>query len=172
MPRLTADQWELAKADYEIRGMGIRDIAKRYGVAPSAVSKRAKADGWIHGKSEQLVERKTAAIREIAKVNIESEQFSQPYLFTFESVVNERLQAEGIRARFDVALAQKGLLMLQSAATPDDLETLSRVSRNIRPQERAPQTTVNVAQAQTQSSQAPSPAEVLTQLVQDAHEDA
>ena len=50
MARLTPEQWERARAEYEVRGVSLGDVAKRFGVATSSVSRRARAEGWMQGK--------------------------------------------------------------------------------------------------------------------------
>jgi hypothetical protein len=45
MPRLTAKQWEQARAEYEVRGIGLRETSRAFGVSVAAVSKKAKAEG-------------------------------------------------------------------------------------------------------------------------------
>lgn len=148
MARVTPEQWEKARAAYEVRGVSLTDIARDVGVDRAAVSRRAKREGWEQGKNAALVERKTAAIREIASVDGESRDLPPVARMTLEEAVRERIAAEGLLARLDATLAHRGALMALEAATPAELELLSRVSRNIRPQDRTSQTTVNVSQRQ------------------------
>ena len=49
MARLKAEQWEQARAEYEVRGVSLGDIARSLKVATSSVSRRAKAEGWTQG---------------------------------------------------------------------------------------------------------------------------
>lgn len=74
MARLSAEQWAMARADFEIRGLSVTEIARQYGCAKSAVSMRAKADGWQAGKTEQAVADKSNAIMQLARVEQETEQ--------------------------------------------------------------------------------------------------
>ena len=74
MARLSAEQWMMARADFEIRGLSVSEIARQYGCAKSAVSMRAKADGWQAGKTEQAVADKSNAIMQLARVEQETEQ--------------------------------------------------------------------------------------------------
>ena len=73
MARLSAEQWAMARADFEIRGLSVTEIARQYGCAKSAVSMRAKADGWQAGKTEQAVTDKVNAIMQLARVEQETE---------------------------------------------------------------------------------------------------
>lgn len=45
MARLTDRQWEQARAEYEVRGISLGEVAKSFGVATSSVSRKAKAEG-------------------------------------------------------------------------------------------------------------------------------
>lgn len=179
MARLTDEQWERARAEYEVRGVSLGEVAKVFGVATSSVSRRARAEGWTQGKMQDLVERKVAAAKEIHAVETQMQDLPLRFRMTLEEAVQERLNAEGLLARLDATLARKGTLMAQAAVTPEELEMLSRVSRNIRPQaERSPQTTVTVTQQQAASAQAAlSPRDALAEIVRqsageyDAEED-
>lgn len=58
--RLTADQWESARAMREI-GTSYEDVAKKFGVTRQAIMKRAKAEGWKDDEDvAAIVRRKTA----------------------------------------------------------------------------------------------------------------
>ena len=74
MARLTPELWAMARADYEIRGLSVTELAKKYGCAKSAVSMRAKADGWQAGKTEQAVTEKANAIITLAQIEQQTEQ--------------------------------------------------------------------------------------------------
>ena len=63
MARLKPEQWEQARAEYEVRGVSLGDVAKSFDVATSSVSRRARAEGWVQGKMQDLAERKVAAVK-------------------------------------------------------------------------------------------------------------
>ena len=63
MARLTPELWAMARADFEIRGLSVTELAKKYGCAKSSVSERAKAEGWKPNKTEQAVTEKANANR-------------------------------------------------------------------------------------------------------------
>ena len=92
MARLTPELWEAARADYEIRGMTQRDIAKKYGVSAGAVGTKASKDGWVQGKTEQLSKDKANAIIELAEVEREIEQkLSRTERAVLDSVVMDEV---------------------------------------------------------------------------------
>lgn len=148
MARLTADQWEQARAEYEVRGVSLGDLAKRYCVATSSVSRKAKAEGWVQGKMQDLADRKVAAVKALAEVETQTQDLPLRLQYTLQSVVRERLQAEGMLASLDVALASKAITLAHQATSAADIETLSRARKNLAPAQQAPaqQTTVTVNQ--------------------------
>lgn len=148
MARLTADQWEQARAEYEVRGVSLGDVAKRFDVATSSVSRRARAEGWVQGKMQDLAERKVAAVKALAEVETQTQDLPLRLQYTLQSVVRERLQAEGMLASLDVALAAKAITLAHQATSAADIETLSRARKNLAPAQQAPaqQTTVTVNQ--------------------------
>jgi hypothetical protein len=156
MPRLTAEQWERARAEYEVRGVSLGQVAKIIGTSRQAVSKRAIAEGWAQGKSCHLVRRKVAAAKEIMAVDAESCALPATYRHTLETVVGEQLEEAGIVASLGRSIAAKGLEILRRVDTPTDLETMARVKRHLSPppaSAKAGDTTVNV-QAQAQAAAA------------------
>lgn len=150
MARLKAEQWEQARAEYEVRGVSLGDIARSLKVATSSVSRRAKAEGWTQGRMQGLVGRKVAAIKELSEVETQTQELPLRLQYTMDSVVRERLQAEGLLASLDVALAGKAIALAQKATSAGEIETLSRARRNLAPQTSDRGTTVNVNQQQAQ----------------------
>lgn len=153
MARLTAEQWEQARAEYEVRGISLGEVAKRFSVHRSAVSRRASKEGWVQGKSHGVVEKKVSAIKALMQVEVESHALPVTYQHTLETVVQEQLQAEGVLASLDVALAAKAIELTRMADTPEAWETLTRGRRNLAPRPQSQQavtapTTVNVLQQQ------------------------
>lgn len=146
MARLTAERWEQARAEYEVRGVSLGDVAKRFGVDRAAVSRRAKKEGWARGKSHGVVEKKVMAIKALAEADAESHALPVTFQHTVDSVVQERLQAEGLLASLDVALAFKGAALVNAVDTPEQWVMMTRGRRNLAPAREAQQTTVNVNQ--------------------------
>lgn len=159
--RLTAELWEQARAEYEVRGVSLGEVAKRFCVATSSVSRRARTEGWTQGKMQDLATRKVAAVKELAEVETQTQELPLRFQHTLQSVVQERLQAEGLLASLDVALAVKGAALVHAVDSPEQWETMTRGRRNLIPAgEKTPQTTVNVSQASA-SVISPEPVESL-----------
>ena len=174
MPRLSNELWEKAKADYEIRGMGVRDIARQYGVSPSAVSLRVKTHNWKQSKTEHLISRKVNAIKEINDV---TEQTAQQKLtlierYAFDKEVDERLQLDGMRRSFHAKLYAKGELLLSKVDNVNDWKLLASGAKDLAPQVAA-QTNVSIQQAQTQGQQLQqkTPEEICNEIIAERQKD-
>ena len=147
MARLSAEQWTMARADYEIRGMSVTEVAKKYGCAKSAVSMRAKSEGWQAGKTEQAVTDKVNAIMQLARVEQETEQkLNATERAVFDAVVRDdvafRLQNDADME----AVRQHVMMLLATTEKATDakaiMETL-RIHREAR-LGKAPDTAIQI----------------------------
>ena len=136
MARLSAEQWMAARADFEIAGLSVSEIARKYNVAKSSVSDKAKAQGWEPNKTERSVSEKSNAIIALAKVNQETEQ----ELNTVERAVFDRVVADDVAFRLQndadmEAVRQHVMLLLATTDKATDakaiMETL-RIQREAR----------------------------------------
>ena len=132
MGRLRREQWDHVRVNFEVRGKTMLSLSKEFGIDISAISRRAKKEKWIQGKSQTLVEKKINTVKQLAEIEAESQTLTALEKFTVEMLVQERLQAEGVLASFDIALARKGVYILdKSVATPEQWETMTRGRRNL-----------------------------------------
>lgn len=75
MARLTGEQWDVVKSEYITGRYSTRALADRHNVSNAAISKKAKADGWVVMDSnvvDTLVESRMVmehGVNELAKVN-------------------------------------------------------------------------------------------------------
>ena len=136
MARLSAEQWTMARADFEIAGMSVTEIAQKYGCAKSAVSMKAKAQGWELNKTEQAVADKSKAIMQLARIEQETEQrLSATERAVFDAVVRDdvafRLQNDADME----AVRQPVMMLLATTEKATDakaiMETL-RIQREAR----------------------------------------
>ena len=130
MARLSAEQWAMARADYEIRGLSVTEIARQYGCAKSAVSMRAKADGWQAGKTEQAVADKSKAIMQLARIEQETEQ----RLSATERAVFDRVVADDVAFRLQndsdmEAVREHAMRLLPMVEKPADAKALMETLR-------------------------------------------
>lgn len=152
MARLSATQWEKARAEYEVRGISLGAVAELFGVDRAAVSRRAKKESWVQGKNHGVVEKKVTALKALAEADEESHALPVTFQHTVETVVRERLQAEGMLASLDVALASRGVVLASGAKTADEWEMMTRGRRNLAPQVQRG-ISVNVNQDNTNQNQ-------------------
>lgn len=164
MSRLTAEQWEQARAEYEVRGLSLGEIARRFGISDVAVGKRARKEHWEQGKSSELIDKKVKAIKELYEVEQKSSDLPRTFRTTLEDVVRERVETEFALARFDQALIRRGLELLQGVEEPAQWELLTRGRRNLHPDRERQGTTVNVSQQQAQQVRQLSPKEALAEI--------
>lgn len=112
MARLSAEQWVVARADYEIGGLGINEIARKYGCAKSSVSERAKADKWEPNKTEQAVAKKASAIIALAEIEQQTEQRLTPAeRYVYDDVVLDEV-AFRLQNDADMEAVRKHVMML------------------------------------------------------------
>ena len=154
MARLTSEQWEQARAEYEVRGVSLGEVARRFGVSQQAASKRARKEGWKQGKSCGVVEKKVSAIKALYEV-------PTTFRATIDDVVRERLEADHLFAQFDKALILKAHAVLSKVELPEEWETMTRGRRNLAPQQERG-TTVNVSQQASAQAAALAGASVLS----------
>ena len=130
MARLTPELWAMARADYEIRGLSVTDLAKKYGCAKSAVSMRAKADGWQAGKTEQAVTDKVNAIMQLARVEQETElKLNATERAVFDTVVMDDV---AFRAQNDAdleAVCRHMMTLLPGMDKPADVKAAAETLR-------------------------------------------
>lgn len=147
MARLTQEQWIAARADYEIAGLGVSEIAKKYGCAKSSVSEKAKAQDWKPNKTEQAVKEKSNAIIKLAEIEQQTEQGLNPAeRAVFDAVVVDdvtfRLQNDA-----DMEAVRKHVMMLlptiDRASDGKALMEMLRIQREAR-LGKAPDTAIQI----------------------------
>jgi len=150
MPRLKPEQWEKARAEYEVRGVSFKVIAELFGVTKSAVALKARQEIWQKGKLDGLVEKKANALKELAEVNEETLLLPESFQKKVSDAAYMRAKVDVDLANFDRALLAKGREILPSISKPEELEAMSRISKNLSRQPKEQQTTVNVNQQASQ----------------------
>lgn len=69
MARRSDIDWEAVRDDYEIRGIGFRELAEKYGISKGGISARANNQNWVKSKIEPLVQLKVDAIQGLNELN-------------------------------------------------------------------------------------------------------
>lgn len=132
MARLTESQWDLARTDYEVKGLSIREIAKIYNVNASTISRQAKKDDWQQGKTQHLVEKKTNAIIQLHETQQQMQQLDATQQQAIDVEVSLRLAREKIfvdSALKNQDLANRYLALCEEANGAVDLEDLNKHSQ-------------------------------------------
>lgn len=119
-----------ARADFEIAGLSVSEIARKYNVAKSSVSDKAKTQGWEPNKTERSVSEKSNAIIALAKVNQETEQ----ELNTVERAVFDRVVADDVAFRLQndsdmEAVREHAMRLLPMVEKPADAKALMETLR-------------------------------------------
>ena len=130
MARLTPEQWLAARADFEIAGLSVSEIARKYNVAKSSVSDKAKTQGWESNKTERSVSEKSNAIIALAKVNQETEQ----KLNNVERAVFDRVVADDVAFRLQndadmEAVREHAMSLLPLVEKPAEAKALMETLR-------------------------------------------
>jgi hypothetical protein len=56
------DYWLEIQTHYEA-GMGVRELSRKYNVDAGGITKKAKKQGWVHGKIQHAINEKATALR-------------------------------------------------------------------------------------------------------------
>lgn len=131
MARLTPEQWLAARADFEIAGLSVTEVADKYRLDKAAVSRRAKKEAWQAGKSQPLSTRKVNAIIELAECEAQSQQAK---LNSVERAVFDRVVADDVAFRLQndadmEAVREHAMRLLPMVEKPTDAKALMETLR-------------------------------------------
>ncbi len=132
MARLTQEQWELVRADFETSKLSLSQLSDKYGVHKSNISKRAKTESWEKGKTQHLVEKKVNAIKELHETQQQTQHLNATTQQAINSEVQKRLEAEKIfidAAKYNQLLANEVLGKIDTEELKlTDLDTHARLT--------------------------------------------
>ena len=83
-------KWERAQALFET-GSILADIKKVVGIDKAAVSRRAKADGWVKGKNQPLVDKEVQARQALKEVELEKSKKKSTEVDVVDAAVTKKL---------------------------------------------------------------------------------
>jgi hypothetical protein len=90
-------EWDKVRAFFEA-GLSLAEIVARDEVAikdRSSISKKAKTEGWKKGgENQQLVEKKVAAVQQVASVKAEIQQKNSTDQQVINTIADERVRIE------------------------------------------------------------------------------
>lgn len=85
--------WEIVRAYFE-RGLSMKEIVEREDVKmknKSSISRRAKAEGWEHGKKQRDLQEEIQAKQALSAIEQQKATMPATELVVHETLVNERL---------------------------------------------------------------------------------
>ena len=94
MARLTPEQWEKIRADYEARGLSFSELAEMYGVNKSNISRRAKAEGWNQAETQRLITATVENEKEKLALRNETQRLNATLRSAVQEEVFDRLAFE------------------------------------------------------------------------------
>ncbi len=92
MARPSIVDWGAIRDDHEIKSMSYSELSEKYGVSRAAISKQAKANGWVKGVSEQLINSKVEAIQTLSRISEQLVNRPVETRVVFEQEVDRRLR--------------------------------------------------------------------------------
>lgn len=128
MARLTNDQWELVRADYEIQGLPYSKLVEKYGISKATISRRANKENWLQGKVEHIVQKKVEVLTELDSISEQVEKLPPLEQQTIDKEVAERLAREKIFIDSAMRNQRKADVMLGSAEELSELNTHSQIT--------------------------------------------
>lgn len=161
MARLTTEQWQQAKADYEVGGLSQKQIAEKYGLSKGTVSDKVKKEQWQAGKTELTELKKTNAVISL----IETEQETELLNRTEQAVLDAKVADEvAFRMQNDAdmqAVRDKAIVLLAGVDKSSDLKQIMdtlRIQREAR-LGKSPETAIQI------NNQADTPTKIVREIV-------
>lgn len=128
MARLTEKQWLQVRVDYEIHGMSYNQLIDKYQTSKAALSRRASQEKWQKGKAEQLINKKTNAIKELRECETLAEPLAEPEIIAINHEVKERLRLEKMFTDSATRNQQIADELLNEVRYDEDLKLKSKIS--------------------------------------------
>ncbi len=126
--------WEAIERDYRVGQMSLRALATKHKVSPGAISKKAKARGWVQDASQEVRERTRAALiaapepAETPSGNTVSIGGNTPTRADIDVAVSTNLTViHGHRQDIAAGRSLIGLLFVQLGEVARDRETIENL---------------------------------------------
>lgn len=71
---MTESDWKKAKTEYITKGVSQREIAKKYGVDPATIGRRASKEGWLEARQQHDSEVSARTIKAAEDTKVRREQ--------------------------------------------------------------------------------------------------
>lgn len=122
--------WDAVKALYE-RGLSLSEIVERDEVpikSRGSISKRAKAEGWEHGKKKQAVSEEVELKQRVEEIRKQKETLGPVERTIHDTLVSERLKLEKFFRSASVLVAKTVTSKLQKEADSATFQDLNAAS--------------------------------------------
>lgn len=127
MARLTEAQWDAVRADYEVRRMSFGELADKYGVNKSNISRRAKADGWNQEQTQRLIDATVENEKEKIAIRNATQQVNATVRNAMQEVVFDRLAFELQNNADFQTVRDKAMAILQGTDKMGDVKQAADV---------------------------------------------
>lgn len=130
MARTTEEEKKQAQDDFEVRNMGIREIARKYAVSPTTVRNWRDAGDWEQGKTAHIINKKKNAFKELHETAQQTAHLPAHQQVAIDTEVQKQLEDEQIfinAAKFNQMKANS-IMKSKSDLTMGEVEAHSRLT--------------------------------------------
>lgn len=113
----TRYDWDVVKAFYE-SGLSLSEITEREEVSikdRSSISKKAKAEGWVKGKIQPLVEKSVQIKQQLAEISEQKSTLNSTELEVHQTLVDERTKDFHFFRKASLLIAQRAVKRVQES---------------------------------------------------------
>lgn len=126
----SAEDWAVVRSYFEA-GLSLGEIVARTDVRikdRSGISKKAKAEGWVKGKIQPLVEKEVQARQQLSEVAQEKSTLNSTERNTQERLVAERLAMEEFFRKGNLLIARTVVQKVQARGTQASFQELNHAA--------------------------------------------
>lgn len=144
--RLNAEQWAAIRAEHEADGATFGELADKYGVNKSNISRRAKKEGWNQAETQWLIDATVENEKQNLILRNETQHLNATTQQAVQRAVFDRLAFE-LQNNADMqAVRDKAIAMLPGTDKVSDVESVMRIIKMQREAHlgKSPDTQVNI----------------------------
>jgi len=147
--RLSKEQWEALRVDYEVKGMTLSELSSKYGADRGNISKRSKKYNWQREKVQQIIGDKISAAKALGDIAERTTTLDSNVVIAIEKEVDRRMRLEGLftdSIEYNQNLANQILKAKDASAELQDLNIHSQITNRNKDgiMGKMPQTQVNI----------------------------
>ncbi len=148
--RVDEKVWRAVRADFEAHQQSLSELARRYNINKSSISRRARKEGWNAEHAQRIIEKSVNVIKDLSEVRAQAQGLDATLKAAVAEEVDQRLHIDGIFVNsltMNQKLANQLLQAKVEAGELDmnELDAHSKITaRNREAVSGKPQTQVNV----------------------------